>query len=101
FALHFELATGGWIEQQRRVAREQGNWLIGRADWLSPVFGGASSPYTASPWRREKGALWDVGPHALSVLLPLLGDVDTSRLTATTGVGDTVHLSLRHGTTDG
>ena len=101
FALHFESATGEWIEQQRRVAREEGGWLVGRADWLSPVFGGASSPFTASPWRREKGALWDVGPHALSVLLPLLGEVDTSRLTATAGHGDTAHISLRHGSGHG
>ena len=28
-----------------------------------------------TPWRREKGGLWDVGPHALSVLIPVLGDV--------------------------
>lgn len=35
-----------------------------------------ASPYAGSAWRREAGAaLWDIGPHALSVLIPLLGDV--------------------------
>ncbi|MBT2504751.1 hypothetical protein J7I98_02330 [Streptomyces sp. ISL-98] len=44
--------------------------------------------------RREGGALWDVGPHALSVLLPVLGDVTS--VSAADGPGDTVHLALRH-----
>jgi predicted dehydrogenase len=35
-----------------------------------------ASPYAASVWRQDEGAaLWDIGPHALSVLIPLLGDV--------------------------
>ncbi|MGP3988660.1 Gfo/Idh/MocA family protein [Streptomyces sp. 3N207] len=92
FTLHFCESTGGWLREQ--AARADG-WQVGRADWLSPVFGGADSPYTASPWRRAKGALWDVGPHALSVLLPLLGPVE--EVTAVRGgAGDTVHLVLRH-----
>jgi predicted dehydrogenase len=91
FTLRFAEETAGWIEEQR--GRE--GWLIGRADWLSPVFADADSPYSASPWRREKGALWDVGPHALSMLLPVLGEV--SHVDADHGPGDTVHLTLRHG----
>lgn len=36
----------------------------------------AGSPYAASPWRRDRlGAVWDVTPHALSVLSPLMGPV--------------------------
>jgi predicted dehydrogenase len=93
FTLRFSRSTADWIEEQ---AATEG-WLTGRADWLSPVFGGADSPYTASPWRREKGALWDVGPHALSVLLPVLGDVaDLASVRAVRGVGDTVHIVMRH-----
>ncbi|MEU3329812.1 Gfo/Idh/MocA family protein [Streptomyces albus] len=91
FTLHFSAATGDWLREQAR----QDGWQVGRADWLSPVFGGGDSPYSASPWRREKGALWDVGPHALSVLLPLLGPVETVTA-APGGTGDTVHLVLRH-----
>lgn len=93
FTLRFCGATSAWIEEQARA----GEWLTGRADWLSPVFGGGDSPYTASPWRREKGALWDVGPHALSVLLPVLGDVDgPGGVRAARGPGDTVHAVFRH-----
>lgn len=90
FTLHFSSGTADWLREQ---AGKDG-WLLGRADWLSPVFGGAESPYAASPWRRERGALWDVGPHALSVLLPLLGEV--GEVAAVRGPGDTVHLTLRH-----
>lgn len=93
FTLRFSPSTAGWIDEQ---ARTEG-WLTGRADWLSPVFAGGDSPYAASPWRRERGALWDIGPHALSALLPVLGDVtDPSAVRAVRGAGDTVHMILRH-----
>ncbi|MQY14712.1 hypothetical protein SRB5_48880 [Streptomyces sp. RB5] len=90
FTLRFADASGAWVDG--RAA--EGGWLHGRADWFSPVFGGADSPYAASPWRKEKGALWDVGPHALSVLLPVLGDAE--EVHAVRGPGDAVHLTLRH-----
>ncbi|MEE1928625.1 Gfo/Idh/MocA family oxidoreductase [Streptomyces sp. TRM 70351] len=92
FTLRFAESSARWIAEQSAA----GGWVTGRADWYSPVFGGADSPYTASPWRREKGALWDVGPHALSLLLPVLGDVAPEDVTAARGPGDTVHLLLRH-----
>lgn len=95
FTLRFREETAGWLAER---AGEEG-WLLGRADWLSPVFAGADTPYAASPWRGDKGALWDVGPHALSMLLPVLGDVDPAApgaVTAARGPGDTVHLALRH-----
>lgn len=91
FTLHFTARTARWIAEQEEQAD---GFQLGRADWLSPVFAGADSPYTASPWRAEKGALWDVGPHVLSVLLPVLGDVEDVH--AARGVGDTVHLALGH-----
>jgi predicted dehydrogenase len=35
-----------------------------------------NSPYASSVWRREPGAsLWDLGPHVLSILIPVLGEV--------------------------
>jgi predicted dehydrogenase len=52
------------------------------------------SPYASSPWRKEKGALWDVGPHVLAMLIPALGPV--TAVTAEAGSGDLVHLVLRH-----
>ncbi|MFG2911283.1 Gfo/Idh/MocA family protein [Kitasatospora sp. NPDC048298] len=91
----FTVRFGGeqmpWIERQA----ELGGWFTGRSDWLGSVFApGSTSPYAASPWRVEKGALWDVGPHALSVLLPVLGDA--TQVTAVAGPLDTVHLVVRH-----
>ncbi|MEE1824773.1 Gfo/Idh/MocA family oxidoreductase [Streptomyces sp. BE20] len=91
----FTVRFGGdqipWIEAQAAA----GGWFTGRSDWLGSVFApDSTSPYAASAWRKDKGALWDVGPHALSVLLPILGDVTS--LTAVAGPLDTVHLVLRH-----
>ncbi|MFI1100030.1 Gfo/Idh/MocA family protein [Streptomyces melanogenes] len=92
FTLRFAPGPADWIERQAAL----GGWFTGRAHWLGALFtpGAAPSPYAASPWRREKGALWDVGPHALSVLVPVLGEV--TAVTAAPGPGDTVHLILRH-----
>ncbi|MGW4824115.1 Gfo/Idh/MocA family protein [Streptomyces sp. NPDC004227] len=90
FTARFQPEPEAWIAEQ--AAR--GDWFTARAQWLGSVFTG-DSPFAASPWRREKGALWDVGPHALSVLLPVLGDV--RRVTAAAhGPGDTVHAVLDH-----
>ncbi|WP_395297681.1 Gfo/Idh/MocA family protein [Kitasatospora hibisci] len=91
FTVRFGREQMPWIEKQASV----GGWFTGRSDWLGSVFApDSASPYAASPWRREKGALWDVGPHALSVLLPVLGDA--AQVTAVAGPLDTVHLVLRH-----
>ncbi|MFC5220161.1 Gfo/Idh/MocA family protein [Streptomyces coerulescens] len=91
FTTRFQPETAAWITEQAGVD----GWFTGRAQWLGAVFSGADSPFADSPWRREKGALWDVGPHALSVLLPILGDA--RRVTAAAhGPGDTVHLVLDH-----
>ncbi len=91
FTARFGKEEGEWIDAQAAA----GGWFTAHADWLGSVFAADSaSPYADSPWRREKGALWDVGPHALSVLLPVLGD--TEAVTATRGPADTVLLALRH-----
>lgn len=94
FTLRFLQHGSRWVEE----AAATGGWYLGRADWIAGLFGGSlDSPFAASPWRREKGGLWDVGPHALSMLLPVLGDaVDLQRLSATRGADDTVHFALRH-----
>ncbi|MET9173618.1 MULTISPECIES: Gfo/Idh/MocA family protein [Streptomyces] len=90
FTARFQKEPEAWIEEQAAVA----GWYTARAQWLGAVFT-TDSPFAASPWRREKGALWDVGPHALSVLLPVLGDV-TRVVAAGQGQGDTVHVVLDH-----
>lgn len=89
FTVRLGTEPAAWIGEQAGA----GGWFTGRADWLGSVFT-TESPFAASPWRRDKGALWDVGPHALSVLLPVLGPV--AEVTAARGPGDTVHLVLRH-----
>jgi predicted dehydrogenase len=68
-------------------------WHAGRAVLHASVFR-TGSPFGASPWRRERGGLWDIGPHALSLLLPTLGPVD--RVAAMAGPHDTTHVLLRH-----
>ncbi|MER8007947.1 Gfo/Idh/MocA family oxidoreductase [Streptomyces sp. NPDC094149] len=92
FTSRFVTETEAWISAQG----ETGGWFTARAQWLGSLYGsGSDSPFAASPWRREKGALWDVGPHALSVLLPVLGDARRVAAAAP-GPGDTVHLVLDH-----
>ncbi|MER5885195.1 Gfo/Idh/MocA family oxidoreductase [Streptomyces sp. NPDC001941] len=89
--LRFAGETEGWIREQAGA----GGWYLAHAHWLGALYGpGGGGPYAASPWRREKGGLWDVGPHVLSVLLPVLGEV--TEVSASRGPADTVHLALRH-----
>lgn len=91
FTTRFVPEAGAWIAEQAQT----GGWFTGRAEWLGDVFHGTGDHPFATPWRGEKGALWDVGPHALSVLLPVLGDV--RRVTAAArGPRDTVHVVLDH-----
>jgi predicted dehydrogenase len=92
FTTRFRPEAAAWIDEQ---AAEEG-WFTARAQWLGSVFGGGDSPFAHSPWRRAKGALWDVGPHALSVLLPVLGDA-VRVASAAHGPGDTAHLVVEHG----
>jgi predicted dehydrogenase len=69
------------------------SWDGGGALYLASIFE-PGNPFGQSPWRRELGGLWDVGPHALSALLPALGKVE--RVAAVRGPRDEVHLALAH-----
>jgi predicted dehydrogenase len=81
-----------------------GGWDGARATILGSLAGG---PYEASVWRQERGGLWDVGPHALSLIVPVLGPVirvsaaagphatTTALLTHSSGAVSTMTLSLR------
>ncbi|MGC5362401.1 Gfo/Idh/MocA family protein [Streptomyces sp. DT24] len=89
--LRFAAETSGWIAEQASLD----GWFTARAQWLGALYApGTSSEYAASPWRREKGGLWDVGPHVLSVLVPILGEV--TEVHSVRGPADTTHLVLRH-----
>ncbi|RBY89878.1 Gfo/Idh/MocA family protein [Blastococcus sp. TF02A-26] len=87
FVFRFTDGTATWLTQaaRMRLAGGAGSWL------------GSASPsvLAASPWRQEHGALWDVGPHPLSLLVPALGPVVAVQAGA--GLKDTVHLVLHHG----
>ncbi|TFV91542.1 Gfo/Idh/MocA family oxidoreductase [Blastococcus sp. CT_GayMR20] len=86
FTFRFLTATSTWLTQAARttLAGGHGSWLGSREN----------SPFEASPWRDQHGALWDIGPHALSLLVPTLGPVVSVQ--AGPGLRDTVHLVLQH-----
>jgi predicted dehydrogenase len=86
FTWRFQQTTATWLEQAARTTLAGG-----AASWLSSL---AGSPFDDSPWRKERGALWDIGPHVLSVLVPTLGPVRS--VLAGAGLRDTVHLVLEH-----
>jgi len=69
-------------------------WAGGCAVWLGTAMR-PGSPFN-TPWRRDKGGLWDLGPHVISLLWASLGPVRS--VTADAGRGDIVHLVLHHGT---
>ncbi|WP_222267396.1 Gfo/Idh/MocA family protein [Modestobacter marinus] len=86
FTARFRTATSTWLQQAARTT------LAGGAlTWIGSL---AGTPFGHSPWRREHGALWDIGPHALALLVPTLGPV--TAVQAGSGQGDTVHLVLSH-----
>lgn len=74
------------------AALQPGTLHGGRVEWLTSMQ--PDSPYASSVWRKEEGALWDVGPHALSFLLPALGPVVS--VAGAPGFGDHVQLVLTH-----
>jgi predicted dehydrogenase len=86
FTVRFLPATSTWLAQAARTRPAGGD-----ATWIGSLTG---SPFAASPWRQQHGALWDIGPHCLSVLIPALGPV--VGVQAAAGVRDTAHLLLRH-----
>lgn len=89
FTRRFVPENAAWLEQ----ITAQGGWTGGHFEWIGNIFE-TDNPFGRSVWRREQGALWDVGPHVLSLLLPVLGTVES--VTALAGPADTTHLLLRH-----
>ena len=87
FTWRFQQTTATWLDQAARTTVAGG-----AGSWLSSL---AGSPFDDSPWRKRSGALWDIGPHLLSVLVPALGPVRS--VVAGRGLRDTVHLVLEHG----
>src|SRR5689334_18517998 len=88
FILRFRAEIRAWLAD----VTARGGWAGGLASW----FGSSlleSSPFN-TPWRRDKGALWDIAPHVISLLWAALGPVTS--VTADAGPADVSHLILHH-----
>jgi predicted dehydrogenase len=89
FTGRFQPGVRAWLTD----VGEPGGWSGGSASWLGSALAEAGSPFD-TPWRREKGGLWDVGPHAVSLLWASLGPVVA--VTAVAGRADLSCLVLQH-----
>jgi predicted dehydrogenase len=87
FTARFQPEIRSWLDET-----SQASWTGGQAAWLGSAVS-ESGPFN-TPWRREKGGLWDLGPHALSVLSAGLGPVVS--VLADGGPRDVSHLILHH-----
>ncbi len=88
FTDRFTDSGAAWFEQV-----QGSTWLGGDVRWLAAL-DAPGSPYADSGWRREQGALWDIGPHALATLVGAIGPA--AGILAVAGKGDLVHLVLTH-----
>jgi predicted dehydrogenase len=88
FTLMFRADIRAWLAE----VTARGGWMGGLATWFGSSLE-ESSPFN-TPWRREKGALWDIAPHAVSLLWAALGPV--TAVTADSGPADVSHLILHH-----
>jgi predicted dehydrogenase len=88
FTARFDAVQRRWIDQ----TGQRSDWDGAAGLWLGSAFA-ADSPFD-TPWRHDKGGLWDVGPHALAMLTGTLGPI--VEITARPGRRDLVHLILAH-----
>jgi predicted dehydrogenase len=88
FTARFQAGVRAWLAD----VTARGGWAGGAAIWLGTALQ-PSSPFD-TPWRRDKGALWDLGPHVVSLLWASLGPVTS--VTAEAGPADVSNLILRH-----
>lgn len=85
----FAPETKEMLAQLHRV----GGWTGADAQWLSGALLGG--PYADSPWRHERGALDDIGPHVFDLLDVALGEV-TDVIAATVSDAGLWRLILAH-----
>jgi predicted dehydrogenase len=88
FTARFQPDVRAWLAD----AAQQDRWAGGCAVWLGSAWQ-ATSPFN-TPWRREHGGLWDLGPHVVSLLWASLGPVVS--VTADAGRADVAYLVLHH-----
>jgi predicted dehydrogenase len=90
FTARFQADVRAWLAEVTAA----GGWAGGCAVWLGSALR-ADNPFN-TPWRRDKGGLWDLAPHLVSLLWASLGPVRS--VTARAGLADVTHLILRHDT---
>ena len=88
FTARFQPDVRAWLAKVTAT----GGWAGGCAVWLGSALR-AGNPFN-TPWRRDKGGLWDLAPHVVSLLWASLGPVRS--VTAEAGLGDITHLILHH-----
>jgi len=88
FTARFQADMRAWLAEVTAT----GGWAGGWAVWLGSALQ-AGNPFN-TPWRRDKGGLWDLGPHVVSLLWASLGPVRS--VTARAGLADVTHLVLLH-----
>ena len=88
FTARFQADVRAWLAEVLAAS----GWAGGCAVWLGSAMR-RGSPFN-TPWRREKGGLWDLAPHVISLLWASLGPVRS--VTAEAGRGDVTHLVLHH-----
>jgi predicted dehydrogenase len=88
FTFRFRTDIRAWLAE----VTARGGWMGSQTGWFGDSLM-ESSPFN-TPWRRDKGALWDIAPHAVSLLWPALGPV--TGVTADAGPADVSHLILHH-----
>lgn len=88
FTARFQPDMRAWLAE----VTASGGWLGASATWLGSALVEAG-PFT-TPWRQDKGGLWDVGPHAVSLLWASLGPVVA--VTAAAGRAELTCLILQH-----
>ena len=88
FTARFQADVRAWLAEVTAT----GGWAGGCAVWLGSALR-AGNPFN-TPWRRDKGGLWDLAPHLISLLWASLGPVRS--VTAQAGLADVTHLILHH-----
>jgi predicted dehydrogenase len=88
FTARFQADVRAWLAEVTATA----GWAGGCAVWLGSALR-AGNPFN-TPWRRDKGGLWDLAPHLISLLWASLGPVQS--VTARAGPADITHLILDH-----
>ena len=93
FTWRFNREIRAWLaDEQARGGWSGEGWSGGTAVWLGTALQ-PDSPFN-TPWRQQKGALWDLGPHLVGMLWACLGPVTS--VTAVPGEADVTHLVLGH-----